>query len=154
MKDEYGNEAPYDFKNILFDGYYTFSTIVDRKIYDSTVITTTCNNNSILPVYNTEGQQLLNAIVFKNTNIASICQYNKFGFGCKNNKFGDSCSSNEFGDYCISNTFGNRCYYNNFSMYCQSNTFGNFCQSNTFGIQCQSNTFGSYILRITFGKQC
>ena len=155
MKDEHDNEAPYDFKNILFNEYYTFSyTTSSEEIQDASVKLSTCYANKIKGCYSVSNSQKLNKIVFKTTNAASICGYNEFGGNCENITFGDNCSSNSFGAYCKNITFGDSCSYNKFQDYCQSNTFGNFCQSNTFGIQCQNNTFGSYILRITFGRQC
>ena len=35
LKDEYGNECPYDFKNILFNGYYTFSYTINDTIKEN-----------------------------------------------------------------------------------------------------------------------
>ena len=155
MKDDHDNEAPYDFKNILFNEYYTFSyTTSSGEVQDASVKLSTCYANKIKGCYSTSNAQKLNKIVFKTTNAASICGYNEFGGNCENITFGDNCSSNSFGAYCKNMTFGDNCSYNKFQDYCQSNTFGNFCQSNTFGIQCQNNTFGSYILRVTFGRQC
>ena len=155
MKDDHDNEAPYDFKNILFNEYYTFSyTTSSGEVQDASVKLSTCYANKIKGCYSTSNAQKLNKIVFKTTNAASICGYNTFGGNCENITFGDNCCSNNFGAYCKSNSFGDSCSYNTFADYCQYNTFGNFCQSNVFGIQCQNNTFGSYILRVTFGRQC
>lgn len=154
MKDDHDNECPYDFKNILFNGYYTFSYIVDGIIYDGSVKYNSCYGNKILGTFNQDGTQKLNKIIFKNTASDALCCYNSFGWNNENNTFGSSCASNTFGNYCINNSFGDSCQYNIFGDYCQSNKFNNFCQSNNFGTQCQSNSFGSYILRTTFGRQC
>ena len=155
LKDEYGNECPYDFKNILFNGYYTFSYTINDTIFDGSVnYGHLCYNNKIQAAYNSDGIRMLNDIVFKNTSNTSNCINNYFESNCTHNTFGDSCLSNTFGSYCQSNTFGTHCQYNTFDDYCQSNTFGNYLQSSTFGVYCQSNTLGSYIIRTTFGKQC
>ena len=154
MKDDHDNECPYDFKNILFNGYYTFSYTVDGIIYDGSVKYNSCYGNKILGTFNQDGTQKLNKIVFKNTASDALCCYNSFGWNNENNTFGSSCASNTFGNYCTNNSFGDSCQYNIFGDFCQSNTFINFCQSNSFGTQCQSNSFGSYILRTTFGRQC
>lgn len=154
MKDEHGNECPYDFKNILFNDYYTFSYIVNDVIYDGTIKYNSCYGNRILGTFNQDGTQKLNNIVFKNTSSDALCCYNIFGWNNEQNIFGNACASNTFGNYCVNNTFGNNCQYNTFGDFCQNNSFNNFCQSNNFGTQCQSNSFGSYIIRITFGKQC
>ena len=156
MKDEYENECPYDFKNILFNGYYTFSYIIDNVICDGSVDNRVkkCYGNKIGAYHDQDGIRKLNANVFKNTSSSSYCISNTFENDCNNNTFGDSCVSNAFGNYCSDNSFGNNCQYNTFEDYCQSNTFGSYCQSNTFSVYCKSNTLGSYIIRCTFGKQC
>lgn len=154
MKDEHDNECYYDFKNILFNGYYTFSYIINGNIYDGTVKYKTCHANKMPAAHNDLGIRILNNNVFKNTSASSYCVSNIFEQDCKNNTFGDNCVSNKFGNYCENNTFSSKCQYNTFEDYCVSNKFGDFCQSNTFGVYCQSNTFGSYIIRCTFGNQC
>lgn len=153
MKDDKGNECPYDFKNILFDNFYTFSYTVGGVLYDGTV-KYQCYNNRILPTHNQDGVTKLNNNVFKNTSATSLCCFNVFGLDCEGNTFGDSCASNTFGNYCKGNSFGNNCQYNSFADFCQNNTFYHYCQSNSFGTYCTNNSFGSYIIRITFGKQC
>lgn len=155
MKDDHENEAPYDFKNILFDGHYTFSYITSSgEIQDASVQLTNCYANKINGCYTTSNVQKLNEIVFKIVNSASICGYNEFNGNCENITFGDNCCSNKFGSYCKNNSFGDSCSYNTFADYCANNSFINFCQSNNFGVYCQNNSFDSYIIRVTFGKQC
>ena len=153
LKDEYDNECSYDFKNILFNGYYTFSYIIDDVIYDGSVKYKHCYGNKIKPSYN-YGTYILGKNIFKNTSETAQCVFNELLEGCEDNVFGNNCSSNKLGNYCKNNTFGYDCQYNTFDSFCKNNTFGNKCQSNTFGVQCQNNTFGSYILRVNFGKQC
>jgi hypothetical protein len=54
MKDDHGNEAPYDFKNILFNGHYTFSYIQStNNIKDASVALNTCYLNVIKECYST-----------------------------------------------------------------------------------------------------
>lgn len=154
LKDDYNNECHYDFKNILFNGYYTFSYTVDGKTYDGSVKYTTCNGNKIAAAYNSDGTRNLNGIIFKNTSSSSNCKSNIFEQDCENNVFGDSCMSNYFGYDCNNNTFGNNCQYNKFDDFCSSNKFNNYCIYNNFGVYCQSNTFGSYIMNVSFGKEC
>lgn len=155
MKDEHGNECPYDFKNILFNGYYTFTTEIDNIKYDSTVRNSWCYSNIILPAYNAYGVRILNKNIFINNQESNVlCVFNKFGFNCTDNKFGNNCSSNTFGNYCVNNEFGTNCLYNTFADYCQNNRFYNYCQSNTIGAVSTNNSFGSYIIRTTLGKQC
>ena len=142
MKDEWGNECPYDFKNIQFKKsdvfLYTFGGTTDDSLaggcrqnimlayMSSSVITLNFNTFGVNCYYNTFGNS---------------CIFNTFGDNCNNNTFGNNCYYNTFGDNLSSNTFGNSCYYNTFGDYCSSNTFGNNCYYNTFGNYCQSNNF-------------
>ncbi len=128
MKDEWGNECPYDFKNIQFNKssvfLYTFGGIADNSLAGG------CHHNTMMD-YTSSSVLTLN--------------FNTFGTNCHSNTFGTNCSNNTFGDYCYFNTFGNSCY---------SNTFGNYCGINMFGNTCWSNTSGNYFLYNTFGSSC
>ena len=168
MKDEWGNEAPYDFKNIQFyrkeqDKYvFTFSwingndevedlTLRQDLLSDEMIAYGTHDN--IIKSYYQDGLLLcleLNDIVFINT-------YEYDGglfYGCYNNTFGDGCGSNTFGNYCSNNTFGDKCYHNTFGDGCCYNTFGNNCNGNTFNAECNENTFGNNCEYNTLGESC
>ncbi len=164
MKDEWGNECPYDFKNIQFmkDSVrvYTFGGATDNSL------TGGCHHNIMLD-YVSSSVLTLNFNTFGNNcdsnTFGNNCHSNTFGDGCGFNTFGDWCSSNTFGDSyqsntfgyaCFSNTFGNECWYNTFGDDCYSNTFGDYCRSNTFGNNCYSNTFGDNCRSNTFGNNC
>ena len=182
MSDEWGNDCPYDFKNIQFkrwlhadgagvadeesgDFYsycYTFSWedsvngIMDASIFG--------NNGYLL---NDEGQ--ING-VYGNVigvymdyydyveNPQSTKQYlNDIVFFStygyeSGNYYG--CYSNTFGNNCDNNTFGNDCSTNTFGNSCSNNTFGNDCSTNTFGNDCYTNTFGNDCYNNTFGNDC
>ena len=175
MKDENGNECPYDFKNIMFKFtsaisqsgikanvfYYTFSVATgtnDATVTDHSLNGSYCYGNK-MGVYIDSNKQKLNSNVFRNTSATYSCYSNTFGNNCHHNKFGNYCNNNTFrictyntfGGYCTDNTFGNGCDSNTFGEYCQHNTFGNYCYSNTFGNNCQYNTFGEYCQYIKFG---
>src|SRR5574344_577270 len=89
MKDEWGNECPYDFKNIQYlknsVWVYTFGGTTDNSL------TGGCHHNTMMGY-------MLDSILTLN--------FNTFGNNCYSNTFGDSCNSNTFGDWCCSNTFG------------------------------------------------
>ena len=155
MKDEWGNECPYDFKNIQFKKsdvfLYTFGGATDDSLAGG------CHHNKIMD-YTSSSVLILNFNTFGNN-----CQSNTFGNDCYSNTFGtdykyntfdNSCYSNTFGNNCQSNTFGYGCYSNTFGNYCISNTFGTNCKSNTFGSECRSNTFGNGCIFNTFGDNC
>ena len=155
MKDEWGNECPYDFKNIQFKKYsiflYTFGGTTDDSLTGS------CHHNVMM-------EYILNSVLTLNFNtFGNSCNYNTFGNSCTSNTFGNNCSYNSFGDNCYSNTFGIGCSSNTFGIGCIFNTFGDNCYSNTFstgcsynsfGDNCYSNLFGNYCYSNTFGTGC
>jgi ribosomal 30S subunit maturation factor RimM len=182
MKDEHGNECPYDFKNIKFlyddnddtneDRYfYTFSLINnDNEIEDLTLnqhLTSDdgfcygTHHNIIKPYYG-ENEILkltLNSNIFILTNDKLNeyygCFCNTFNYGCHSNIiYCNECSHNTFGNGCFNNTFGNGCFNNTFGNYCYNNTFGGECYNNTFGNDCNDNTFNGSCYDNTFGNTC
>ena len=146
MKDEWGNECPYDFKNIQFKKsdvfLYTFGGTADDSLIGG------CHHNTIMD-YISGSVLTLNSNTF-----GTGCHSNTFGTGCHSNTFGTGCYSNTFSIKCDSNTFGNGCYYNTFGNGFDSNVFGNDCYSNVFGDKCDSNTFGDNCSDNTFGNGC
>ena len=168
MIDEYGNDCPYDFKNIKYycEGMgtyvYTFSwidegyTVMDASVFGNNGTLTYygeiygVHNNVIKPCYaidydnpdeyteNYLCKQFLNNITF-----ISDYSYESIGNegynGCYSNSFGNDCYSNSFGNDCYSNSFGNSCYSNSFGNSCYSNSFGNDCYYNSFGNGCNYN---------------
>ena len=163
MIDEYGNDCPYDFKNIMFKHpkdtatypgyYYTFTTLVSDVVSDHS-FSAYCYNNVIkeykYAIFSTdEGKykyrNSLNKNVFINTAPTSICYGNSFGNSCYDNSFGSGCYDNSFGNYCTSNSFGN---------YCNSNSFGNSCNNNSFGSGCYYNSFGNDCYENYFLGEC
>jgi hypothetical protein len=181
MKDEWGNEAPYDFKNIKFyreefdDYFFTFSFFnEDYSIEDLTLKQTVKGvyNNIIKPYY-LNNKLCLNDNIIVNTydfdyvgcfnnifgynchdNTLVNCFNNTFGNACYNNTFGNVCYNNTFGNECSNNTFGDNCNNNYFAYSCYSNTFGNVCYNNTFGNGCFNNTFGNNCHDNDFGNNC
>ena len=170
MIDEFGNDCPYDFKNIQFKHpkdtntyphyYFTFASGNEAMNTDCSLdILNKCYSNTIkeriidLPNADT-GSPItkisLNCIIF----IGSNCYSNTFGCNCSNNVFGSACSCNSFGNYCQNNTFGSGCSVNSFGSYCADNSFGNYCQYNVFGDQCSDNLFGNYCSKNSLGNYC
>ena len=177
MKDEFGNECPYDFKNIQFKRYKitacSIATWLVNKYYgiknvgssysidqnDSKYYYTfnygecnddTLSRNSHHNIIPSNNNGAWNNIVF----IGGKCYENKFGVENFNMTFGGYCYNNTFGTNCNYNTFGTYCYSNIFGNYCNYNTFGNGCYNNTFGISCYYNTFGTSCYNNTFGTSC
>ena len=178
MIDEFSNDIPYDFKNILFtktDLYtnaYTFSCIEDSIIKDASLsgINKACHSNIIKPYYS--GILRLHFNVFYTTsNVLSCygnllknnCGNNTFGYGCYNNTLGNRCSSNKFKEDVSNNTFGNEFSSNTFEGEARSNIIGNYCNDNTFaasfndnvfGNSCNGNTFGPTSISNVLGNSC
>ena len=176
--DEFGNDAPYDFKGIQFKSFgdddgawrYTFdgeeadtgnTRDLSLQGYSNGVY-----GNTIKP-YIVSGQRKLNRIVFKGT----TCHSNSFGNNCRNNTLGGDDPSveqgtccynilgvenyeNRFGFKCSSNQFGDYCSRNTFGYNCNSNKFGDTCSMNTFGYACKGNIFGIECQGVTFGNMC
>ena len=182
MKDEWGNECPYDFKNIQFRKsgvfLYTFGGATDSSLAGvchhntmldyivSYVLTLNFNTFGILCSFNTLGTNC-NDNTFDNSNHSntfgsgcqyntfnSTCQYNTFGNGCHSNTFGKDCWNNTFGDDCNNNTFINDCTHNMFGNDCDNNMFGTDCNNNTFDADCKNNTFGNLCNSNTLGTNC
>ena len=173
MIDEFGNDCPYDFKNIQFyrkqdtttglyssisnstDGTpcYTFSSATPDstgKFVDTSLdISNNVYSNVIKQCINFKIQTLNNNCFF-----GTYCYCNTFGNDCENNSFGESCSNNIFGNDCNNNSFGESCSNNIFGNDCDNNTFGNSCGGNTFGNYCVNNTFGNGCQYNTFGNEC
>lgn len=170
MIDEWGNDCPYDFKNIQFKiganttagtvanvYYYTFSKVSGTD--DTTVEDFSCYGyyyccNNKIGEYITGSRRTLNFIVFRNIADANQCYCNIFENNCHNNVFGNDCYGNIFKHECFNNNFGSSCYYNIFGNYCASNTFGNMCYGNIFGNHCSLNVFGNYCCYNTLGSNC
>ena len=184
MKDEYGNECPYDFKNIQFYNntnntfFYTFSWVnenneiedltlrQDLKSDDETPYGT--YGNTIKPYYNVGPVQQLNNIIFvsnhsydggvfygcNNNSFGNNCYDNSFGNNCNSNSFENECYNNIFGDNFCDNSFGNNCYDNNFGNECYNNSFGTNCNNNSFGNECYNNSFGTNCTYNSFRNEC
>ena len=178
MIDEFGNDCPYDFKNIKFKNphdesddtyYYTFTKAVDgNNISDASVNPYVCAKGNIIGSrYENSGKMMLPINIFcgRNVNIlnnvlGNNCYDNVFGektsdnYNCQNNTLGNNCYNNTFGYDCHSNSFGNSCSDNSFGEYCYNNSFGIDCSSNTFGNTCHDNSFGNTCHDNSFGNTC
>lgn len=165
MKDDIGNEAPYDFKNILYNGRYTFDYYIDGEHFDGSVKYKNQCYNNIIKRHRDTNRNVYNLPhnIFKNTSASSKCMNNYIGVDSISNEFGDSCFGNRINIGCKRNTFGsgcsnnilnNNCTDNEFSDDCYNNTLGNACNNNIFGTSCINNTFGNECIFNEFGPNC
>ena len=173
MIDEFGNDCPYDFKNIQFyrqwdeakqlwrtipNGNtgvpcYTFSSEGSSSTTSFTDMSLSASNNvysNVIKEYISSNKQTLNNICFFGT----LCNKNTFGADCRENTFGNKCSSNAFGSYCFLNSFGNECNYNSFESEFNQNSFGSGCSYNLFGSGCYINSFDNGCHLNSFGSGC
>ena len=170
MIDEFNNDVPYDFKNILFTksgaytNAYTFSHTENNVIKDASLLglSNACYDNR-MKEYILSGKQQLNFNVFYSDGSVFDCYHNIFGVDCYSITFGYGCNRNTFGSSCHSITFGNSCYFLSFGNICANssfgddctyNNFGDGCYSITFGENCKHNTFVGWCYSITFGENC
>ena len=177
MKDERGNECPYDFKQIQFKRYKITECIVQSLVgmlttlehtaaitavdeanpvwvytfsfYDSEAETLTYEDGSVAVMDMSTSCVVFSNIIKCYRNYVNIMEYTGAYIPYLNN----IVFSNTFGGYCSSNTFGDNCSNNTFGNICCSNTFGDNCSSNTFGDYCSDNTFGDNCSN-TFGSYC
>jgi len=164
MKDEFGNECPYDFKNIMFyrswnstkSLWSTISTSSSAKACytfssDGSAGTTSFTDYSL-----SKSNNIYNNVIkeYRNGNTITLNNNCFFGTYCYGNIFETGCYQNTFGNYCYSNTFGNSCYLNTFGNSCYYNTIGNSCTSNALGYGCTYNIFNDYCNTNTFGSSC
>ena len=175
--DEFGNDCPYDFKNIMFKRsagwfsnhkdwcnnvlgevpaselrYFTFS-ILNPFLGGEELSINYYEGQKYLKFYQNKIAPYYSDGVQKlNGNVFVLSSIDDDS--CYSNTFGYNCYSNTFGYSCYSNTFGNSCHDNTFRDSCYSNTFGNSYYSNTFGYNCYFNTFGDNCYSNTFGNSC
>lgn len=173
MIDEWGNDCPYDFKNILFirsslhedchiEGfipdryYYTFSWIAeDGAVLDFSIVGQSITNDEgfIVGVRNNKISPLLGYsagahsfwLLSKNVFISSAAYDPPHAYGIQNNILGTNC---EF------NTFGNQCWNNHFEYGCVGNELGDFSSYNIFQGESSNNILGAETQANSFGAGC
>ena len=172
MRDEYGNEAPYDFKNVQFkrsgETYfrYTFSSgdAAGQEDKDQSVEATTNEvYKNVINPYIYSGTYTLNKIILEGTGLYN----NTFEDDChdifiqrdsENNKFSNMCSNITVGKSWSGNTFGSDCRDINLGDWATSNTFGNMCKNIIYvygssgPTRMEANTFGAGSSNIMIGK--
>lgn len=166
MIDEWNNDCPYDFKNIVMEDfsntlpggglYYTFTVLYDNGEtgrVDASLFGY-CHNNTIKSSCDFDNgyyKYFLNANIFISYDSTILhenfldygCRNNIFCYNCNSNKLGSKCRDNIFGNYCTGNIIGNECDNNSFGDDCYGNTFGNNCMGNILSHECYSNNFGN-----------
>lgn len=175
MKDEWGNECPYDFKNIKFnhrfnkdgivvreqdeyvskDYVYTFCCMANSKdAYYNVDASIFCNDgtlygavvdNVIKPYIFSNGQQKLNNNVFFS---------NETGCNFSRNTLSRACYDNIFNVEAIDNHLGVRCYKNYSFGYFSDNTLADECYRNYFSGEVHRNVFGLSFCYNSLSGEC
>ena len=157
MIDEWQNDCPYDFKNIMFSrtvtagglningAYYTFSWVNEaNEVEDASIVGQTLTDDggyvngvhdNLIEINNNTTAFALNGNVF----VSEYTYGDGMFYGIYGNHFAINCSNNTFGNDCNNNSFGNDC---------NGNSFGNYCYGNSFGNNFQYNALGNEILYI------
>lgn len=158
MKDEFGNECSYDFKNVKYENgtYYTFDYEINGTHFDGSVkYGNLCYDNRIpLDVSGANGKLDLPKIYFKNTTDTSQCHTNKLSHDSWNIIFGNGCYGNSVGEKSQNISFGNNCFHNVLKCSNADNKFGDGCNSNELGVGCTGNIFGNDCVSNTLEEGC
>ena len=180
MIDEYGNDCPYDFKNIQFKRWKVISS--DQNLNEKYIGCSGLNINGInIPDENDFKWFYTFSFVDSDSTIRDTSAINPeetyknyAGYNIikcfinptnsiklnnivisdnvlDNTKL--SCQ-NYFEVGCANNTFGSGCTNNKFGNYCSSNGLGSGCTNNKFGNYCSSNGLGSGCTNNKFGSGC
>ena len=166
MIDEFGNDCPYDFKNILFTktgdwgsytNYYTFSCFQNQQVMDASK-KSSCRDN-IIKGYSSFPMSLpFNVLYAADTILA--CINNIFESGAENNTFKGPGRNNIVGWGCSriilgsgnNNVFGPGSGSIKCGNYCSNNTFLSDCHYIYLGQSCDNNFFGAGCYYINFKK--
>lgn len=174
MIDEWGNDCPYDFKNIMFiRKVYNDHTGVlgfgedDDDTYDAYCYTFSCMKSDgiildgSVELNNFDGYGVYNNIIkpyninlYESNNNNKCFLNNNVFFNYVNSDFFVGCYSNVFGYNCYINTFNTSCYLNSFGDFCISNCFGTGCYHNSLGYGCENNSFDDSCTFNVFKEAC
>jgi len=177
MKDEFGNECPYDFKNIQFKRWLASDSDADRQGLNNRYVIADINTlpNGLSVEDDSDyiwaftfssdasgGEQTdfsLSSSHSVHHNVFKACSSglpNNVMFGNDNysNVIGSDCKYNSWGNSCQSNSWGNNCNNNSWGNNCNNNSWGNSCTYNSWGNSCQSNSWGNGCQNNSWGNYC
>lgn len=173
MIDEFGNDCPYDFKNIRFrhpidaedvSYYYTFSLYKygNTNYTDASLLFSDSDTSSVLDSKPMCYNNIINSYIvdksYRLPNNICITQNNTSVY---NNRFGTNCRNNFLGIACNNNSFGYGSHDNHLTDNCGGNSFGSGCydnildssDGNSFGYSCYNHNL-YYSDYNSFGEQC
>ena len=176
MIDEFGNDCPYDFKNIQFKRYWANGTNVNGATILQGYFAHDGNQDNFSEgvdtariawcytfnfVNNSEdgSEGDYSSVYDASLNLASsgtlcadnIIRQTRSGIAIFLNNIVFLNTSNY---RCSNNSFGDDCSYNSFGNNCYNNIFGGGCYYNSFGNDCYNNSFGNNCTSNSFGNGC
>ena len=184
MKDEYGNECGYDFKNIQMKYYkITATTTTSTSLVNTYSASRSVGNSSgsLVPSNFTinssdfEWRYTFDLFTSNTHKDYSLNNYSSDAKNCYDNKINESydkllsssstTKKQQFiniisfrntsnSSNCYSNTFRDKNYNFSFSNNCRYNSFGDNCYSISFGDNCYSISFGNDCFNNSFGNDC
>ena len=178
MKDEHGNECPYDFKNVQFKRWMTTDSVSGREgLGGKYMVADPDNCPQGLSVedaedfiwaytfssdamggeqtdYSLDGTHSVYDNIIKEMGDGSLPDNVFFGENCYANTLSQDCSDNSFSQECSDNSFSQDCIDNSFSQNCQYNSFSQGCWSNSFSQGCGFNSFSQGCSGNSFSQDC
>ena len=173
MKDEWGNECAYDFKNIQFKRWKVTDakereglnekymgvlnntpqdlSIEDEEDFIWCYTFSSDNAGGEQADYSLGGHSVHNN-VFLGTSNKALNNNVMFGENNYCNKIGHDCICNSWGNYCGYNSWGNSCSNNSWGNNCRNNSWGNNNQYNSWGNSCSNNSWGNYCQNNSWGN--
>ena len=169
MKDEYGNQCPYDFKNIQFKRWCVDDSMSGRTGFTDKYLGVVDNLPANLTI--PDDSDFIWAFTFSSDDSGkdeqvdfsldgthsvydNIIEEAKDWAIANNVFYGEYCYSNHLMINCTYNSFSQGCSYNSFSQYCSSNSFSQGCQNNSFSQDCYNNSFSQYCSSNSFSQNC
>ena len=177
MKDEHGNECPYDFKNVQFKRYMTTDSVSGREGLGGKYMVVNPDNcpkdlsvedaEDFIWAYtfssdNAGGEQTDYSLTSEHQvhdnvmkpNGSELNNITFFGNDCYSMSFGNSNRNMSFGDSNRNMSFGNNCYNMSFANSNRNMSFGNNCYNMSFGNECYHMSFGNNCYSMSFGNNC
>ena len=178
MKDEYGNQCPYDFKNIQFKRWCVDDSMSGRTGFTDKYLGVVDNLPANLTIpddsdfiwaftfssddsgkdeqvdFSLDGTHSVYDNIIEEAKDWAIANNVFFGEYCYSNHLMINCTYNSFSQNCGANSFSQNCYNNSFSQYCQNNSFSQGCVCNSFSQGCNNNSFSQGCYQNSFSQNC
>ena len=173
LKDEFGNECPYDHKNIMFKRFEITAVKTPQNVDDpnhfligawglpTDLITVDPETSEWFYTFSSVNDNTVSdaSLAFNFSDLTGqgsgaslnvMKPMQKTTFRLNNNVF-----INASGDLvCVGNTFKRNCQNNTLANYCNANKFADYCELNQFSQNCSANQFSQYCQNNQFSQGC